>query len=151
MIMFVKIKKCNTKPEYLRISLVLPAIFLFLFLFPSGSFAQTTAEQTPYVAVEEMPQFPGGNPALYKYISNNMRYPESAREKNIQGKVVIKFCVTANGSIDQISVLKGLSPDVDAEAIRVVKTFPVFSPGKKEGVAVPVWYLVPITFKSNLM
>ena len=98
-----------------------------------------------------MPQFPGGNPALYKFIAKNIRYPESAKENNIQGKVVIKFCVTSNGSIDQISVLKGLSPDVDAEAIRVVKTFPVFSPGKKEGVAVPVWYLVPITFKSNLM
>ena len=143
--MITKIKKCNTKPEFLRFLLALPAIILFL--LPSGSFAQTTNEQTPYVAVEEMPQFPGGNPALYKYIANNMRYPESAREKNIQGKVVIKFCVTANGSINQISVLKGLSPEVDAEAIRVVKTFPVFTPGKKEGVAVPVWYLVPITFK----
>jgi len=127
--------------------MALPVIFLILFLFPSGSFAQSATDQTPYVAVEEMPQFPGGNPALYKYIANNMRYPESAREKNIQGKVVIKFCVTANGSINQISVLKGLSPEVDAEAIRVVKTFPVFTPGKKEGVAVPVWYLVPITFK----
>ena len=149
MIMIVKIKKCNTKPRHTGFLLVLPVIFLLL--LPTGSLAQTTNEQTPYVAVEEMPQFPGGNPALYKYISNNMRYPESAKEKNIQGKVVIKFCVTATGSIDQISVLKGLSPDVDAEAIRVVKTFPVFSPGKKEGVAVPVWYLVPITFKSNLM
>jgi len=145
--MILRIKKCNTKPEYLRFSMALPVIFLILFLFPSGSFAQSATDQTPYVAVEEMPQFPGGNPALYKYIANNMRYPESAREKNIQGKVVIKFCVTANGSINQISVLKGLSPEVDAEAIRVVKTFPVFTPGKKEGVAVPVWYLVPITFK----
>ena len=149
MIMNVKIKKCNSKPWHSVFLLVLPVIFLLL--LPTGSLAQTTNEQTPYVAVEEMPQFPGGNPALYKYIANNMRYPESAREKNIQGKVVIKFCVTATGSIDQISVLKGLSPDVDAEAIRVVKTFPVFLPGKKEGVAVPVWFLVPINFKSNLM
>jgi protein TonB len=147
----MKIKKCNTKPEYLRFLLVLPAIFLFFVLFPSGSFAQTTTEQTPYVAVEEMPQFPGGNPALYKYISKNIHYPEAAKEKNIQGKVVIKFCVTASGSINQISVLKGLNPEVDEEALRVVKSFPVFTPGKKEGVAVPVWYLVPIEFKFNLM
>jgi periplasmic protein TonB len=145
--MSVKTTKCNIKPGYLKYLLAFPGIFLLLFLFPAGSAAQTSAEQTPYVAVEEMPQFPGGDMALYKYISKNLHYPEAAKEKNIQGKVIIKFCVTPVGGISQISVLQGLNPDVDQEAIRVVKTLPVFTPGKKAGVPVPVWYLVPITFK----
>jgi periplasmic protein TonB len=145
--MNLKTKKCSVEAEYLKYLLVLPAILLILILFPSGIAAQSSVEQTPYVAVEEMPQFPGGDAALFKYLAKNIHYPQAAKEKNIQGKVVIKFCVTSIGGISQISVLQGLNPDVDEEAIRVVKTLPVFTPGKKGGVAVPVWYLVPITFK----
>jgi TonB family protein len=104
------------------------------------------ADEAPYVAVEEMPMFPGGDGALLTYIAKNTKYPESSKEKNIQGRVIIRFCVTAKGSINQISVLKGVSPDLDAEAMRVVQTLPKFKPGRQSGKDVPVWYMVPITF-----
>jgi periplasmic protein TonB len=145
--MIMKTKKWNNLTENLRFFLVLPAILLLFIIFPSSAAAQAAGEQTPYVAVEEMPQFPGGDVALLKYIAKNTQYPESAKDRNIQGKVIVKFCVTAAGGISQITILQSVNPDLDKEAMRVVKTLPTFIPGKKAGVAVPVWYLVPISFK----
>ena len=104
------------------------------------------SEAEPYVVVEEMPAFPGGDVALLKYIMENTIYPEASKAQNIQGRVIIRFCVTEKGGVSQISVLKGVSPELDAEAIRVVKTLPDFNPGKQGGKPVPVWYMVPITF-----
>jgi TonB family protein len=104
------------------------------------------SETEPFVVVEEMPAFPGGDPALLKYIGENTIYPEISKAQNIQGRVIVRFCVTEKGGVSQISVLKGVSPELDAEAIRVVKTLPVFNPGKQGGKPVPVWYMVPITF-----
>jgi TonB family protein len=102
--------------------------------------------EKPFVVVEEMPMFPGGDVELLKYISQNTRYPEAARDKNIQGKVIIRFCVTTQGKPSMISVLKGVSPELDAEAVRVVSTMPDFKPGRQGGRPVPVWYMVPIAF-----
>jgi len=104
------------------------------------------AEPEPFVVVEEMPMFPGGDAELLKYIGNNTNYPEVAKENNIQGRVIIRFCVTAKGGVSQVSVLKGVDPELDKEAIRVVNTLPTFKPGKQGGKPVPVWYMVPITF-----
>ena len=104
------------------------------------------AEEVPYVVVEEMPMFPGGDAVLLKYIGENTRYPELAKEHNIQGRVIIRFCVTSKGSVSQISVLKGVDPELDKEAIRVVKSLPTFRPGSQGGKPVPVWYMVPISF-----
>lgn len=108
--------------------------------------ASPEEEEAPFVVVEEMPMFPGGDAELLKYLGENTQYPEAAKANNIQGRVIIRFCVTAKGGVSQISVLKGVSPDLDAEAIRVVSTLPEFQPGKQSGKAVPVWYMVPITF-----
>ena len=103
-------------------------------------------EDVPFVVVEEMPMFPGGDAELLKYISDNTQYPETAKINNIQGKVIIRFCVTAQGGTSMISVLKGVDPELDEEAMRVVKSLPAFRPGKQNGKAVPVWYMVPINF-----
>jgi TonB family protein len=103
-------------------------------------------EPGPFVVVEQMPMFPGGDTELLKYISEHTNYPETAKTKNIQGKVIIRFCVTAEGGVSLISVLKGVDPDLDAEALRVVSTLPSFYPGEQGGKPVPVWYMVPITF-----
>jgi protein TonB len=103
-------------------------------------------EQTPFVVVEEMPMFPGGEAELLKYIAANTQYPEIAKENNIQGKVIVRFCVTPKGGVSQVSVLKGVDPELDKEAIRVVNTLPTFKPGKQGGKPVPVWYMVPIAF-----
>jgi len=104
------------------------------------------AEPEPFVVVEEMPMFPGGDPALLTYINEHCQYPEVAKENNIQGRVIVRFCVTAKGGVSQVSVLKGVDPELDAEAMRVVGTLPAFKPGKQGGKPVPVWYMVPITF-----
>ncbi len=104
------------------------------------------SEEVPFVVVEEMPMFPGGDRALLDYISENTIYPEASKAQNIQGRVIIRFCVTAKGGVSLVSVIKGVAPELDAEAVRVVKTLPTFNPGKQGGKSVPVWYMVPITF-----
>ncbi len=103
-------------------------------------------EEIPFVVVEEMPMFPGGDGELLKYIAEHTTYPDIAKENNIQGRVIVRFCVTAKGGVSQVSILKGVDPELDAEAMRVVKTLPAFKPGKQGGKPVPVWYMVPITF-----
>lgn len=100
----------------------------------------------PFVVVEEMPMFPGGETELLKYISDHTQYPEVAKENNIQGKVIVRFCVTSKGGVDKVEILKSVDPELDKEAIRVVKTLPAFKPGKQGGKPVPVWYMVPINF-----
>ncbi|MFZ0282884.1 MAG: energy transducer TonB [Bacteroidales bacterium] len=103
-------------------------------------------EAEPFVVVEEMPMFPGGEVELLKYIMEHTQYPEVAKENNIQGKVIVRFCVTSKGGVDKVSILKGVDPELDKEAIRVVQTLPAFKPGKQGGKPVPVWYMVPINF-----
>ena len=103
-------------------------------------------EATPFVVVEEMPMFPGCDTELLKYIAENTNYPEIAKENNIQGRVIVRFCVTSRGGVSQVSILKGVDPELDKEAIRVVTSLPTFKPGKQGGQPVNVWYMVPITF-----
>jgi periplasmic protein TonB len=113
---------------------------------PKEEIKEVEAEPEPFVVVEEMPMYPGGDVELMKYLMANTVYPEIAKENNIQGKVIVRFCVTAKGGVSQVSVLKGVDPELDKEAMRVVSTLPLFKPGKQGGKAVPVWYMVPIAF-----
>jgi len=103
-------------------------------------------EAEPFIVVEEMPMFPGGESALLAYISEHTQYPEVAKENNIQGRVIVRFCVTSKGGVDKVSILKGVDQELDKEAMRVVQSLPAFKPGKQGGKPVPVWYMVPITF-----
>ena len=99
-----------------------------------------------FVVVEEMPTFPGGDTELMKFINSNIVYPEAAKEKNIQGRVILRFAVMATGKVDNVQVLKPVDPSLDEEAIRVVKSLPDWQPGRQGGKPVNVWYSVPITF-----
>jgi len=107
------------------------------------------SDEIPFVVVEEMPMFPGGDSTLLSYIIQNTKYPESAKNNKIQGRVIIRFCVNSTGSVDRVSVLKSVSPDIDAEAIRVISSLPAFIPGRQGGKPVPVWYMVPVNFALN--
>ena len=100
-----------------------------------------------FTAVEQMPQFPGGEAELLKYIASHIKYPTMAAENNIQGRVVVKFVVGKDGRVGEVVVLRGKDPDLDKEAVRLVKTLPNFIPGKMNGQAVSVWYTLPINFK----
>lgn len=97
--------------------------------------------------VEQMPKFPGGDAELYKFISNNLNYPAMAIENNVQGRVVVQFVVTKDGSIGNVKVVRSVDRDLDNEAIRVCKKLPKFIPGKQNGQPVNVWYTLPVTFK----
>lgn len=100
-----------------------------------------------FTAVEEPPSFPGGEQAMYKFLKDNIRYPEMAAQNNIQGRVTVQFVVEKNGHIGEVKVVRGKDPDLDKEAIRVVKAMPPFIPGKMNGQAVRVWYTLPVNFK----
>lgn len=106
-----------------------------------------TDTEKVYTSAEQMPQFPGGEAALLKYVSEHIKYPLIAQENNVQGRVVVQFVVKKDGSIGDIKVVRGKDPDLDKEAVRLVKTFPKFVPGRMNGQAVNVWYTLPINFK----
>jgi protein TonB len=116
---------------------------------PTTAANNTTSagEEIPFVVVEEMPLFPGGDSALISFIAKNTRYPENARARKAEGRVILRFCVNADGSVSLPSVLRSADPELDAEAIRVTETLPRFLPGKQGGKPVPVWYMIPVEFK----
>jgi TonB family protein len=105
------------------------------------------SKDSVYTVVAETPEFPGGIKAMYKFIEDNMRYPEPARRANVEGKVFLTFVVNSDGSIQNIQVLKGLGFGCDEEAIRVMKQTPKWIPGEKaDGEKVNVKYNLPISF-----
>ncbi len=102
---------------------------------------------TPYVIVEEMPEYPGGKVALMKFIAKNVKYPEEAKKHKVQGRVFIRFVVKKDGGVDQTTIVRSIHPLLDKEAIRVVELLPKWKPGRQKGEAVDVWYTVPINFQ----
>lgn len=100
-----------------------------------------------FTIVQEMPEYPGGVPALMKFINENLNYPQEAVQNNIQGKVILKFVVNTDGTAGRIEITRGIDPLLDNEAARVVKSLPKFKPGKQRGVPVLVWFVLPVTFK----
>jgi protein TonB len=97
--------------------------------------------------VEEPPRFPGGEKELMKYLSENIKYPSIAQEQGIQGRVVLRFVVSPDGSVGSVEVQRSLDPSCDKEAVRVVKNMPRWNPGKQNGNAVFVYYTLPVLFK----
>ncbi len=104
-------------------------------------------DNTIYRAVEQMPQFPGGEAALIKYIQENLKYPQG--QEDVEGKVLFQFVVKKNGKIGEVKVLSVLGKDFDQEAIRVVKSLPKFTPGRQNGKAVDVWYTLHVPYKQK--
>lgn len=103
-------------------------------------------EQQIFTVVESMPEFPGGMGALMKYLAENIKYPDLAKESGIQGRVFINFVVEPDGSISNVKVLRGIGGGCDEEAVRVVKSMPNWKPGKQRGKPVRVSYNLPVKF-----
>jgi len=97
--------------------------------------------------VEVMPQFPGGELALLKWLNDNINYPTIAQEQGIQGRVSLRFVVKPDGSVGDVEVVKGLDPSCDKEAVRVVQKMPKWIPGKQNGNPVFVYFSLPVTFR----
>lgn len=104
-------------------------------------------ETKVFDAVEQMPSFPGGTEELMKWLSKNLTYPTLAAENGIQGTVTVQFVVQKDGSIGEVRVARGKDPDLDKEAVRVVKKLPKFIPGRMNGQPVNVWFTLPVRFK----
>lgn len=100
-----------------------------------------------YKSVDRPPVFPGGEASLARWIQGHINYPYEAEANGVQGIVTVQFEVTATGSIGQVKILRGKSPELDKEAMRVIKSLPKFSPGKINGHAVSCWYKFPVEFR----
>jgi protein TonB len=106
-------------------------------------------EEVPFVVVEVMPEYPGGDEARLRFLSDNLVYPTFARNAGLEGKVTIGFVVEPDGRLTNFTILRGVAPALDEEALRVVKMMPKWKPGKQRGKAVRVQYQLPITFTLN--
>ncbi|MCF2581531.1 M56 family metallopeptidase [Bacteroides caecigallinarum] len=100
-----------------------------------------------FMVVEKMPEFPGGIQELMSFLSKNAKYPASAMAKNVQGRVIVQFVVEKDGTPTEFKVIRSVDPDLDAEALRVMKEMPKWKPGMQRGQVVRVKYTVPVTFR----
>lgn len=111
-----------------------------------GNLGNGEADDEIFVAVEQIAEFPGGNEALMKWLSENVKYPEDAYQNDIQGRVVVKFIIRKDGTVEDAVIQKGVCKSLDMEALRVVRSMPKWIPGKNNGVNVSSWFNIPITF-----
>ena len=112
-----------------------------------GKIYNSDGTQVPYYDYEIAAQYPGGINELVRYLSTKIKYPKKARRQNISGKVILKFYVDTDGSIQNITVKQSVSEELDKEAIRVVKKMPKWDPAIFDGSKVKSYYLLPISFK----
>jgi TonB family protein len=108
---------------------------------------QQDKQRTVFAVVEEMPQFPGGESEMLRYVASQTKYPAEAQAKKVEGRVTIQFVINDDGSISDAQVVGSIDPSLDAEALRVVRSMPQWTPGKQRGQAVAVRYILPVTFK----
>ena len=109
----------------------------------------TSEEDTVYQIVEQMPQYTGGEEAMMKYVAENIKYPQAAKDKNIGGRVFVSFVIEKDGSVNEVKVMRGIGGGCDEEAVRVIKGMPKWKPGIQKGKPVRVSYMMPLNFKLS--
>lgn len=112
-----------------------------------AALTDSVAKDEVFMVAEQMPEFPGGMKELLKFLQDNVKYPESAMKKNVQGRVIVQFVVEKDGTPTEFNVVRSVDPDLDAEALRVLKTMPKWKPGMQRGEVVRVKFTVPVAFK----
>lgn len=132
-----------------NVSLKVVLMMLVLLFSFMTSTAQTKKNNMVFDVVEVMPQYPGGQIAMMKYIMENMKYPKQAMKEGIQGRVAVRFIVEKDGSISDVKPILSVHPLLNKEAVRVVKSMPKWTPGKQNGKPVRVRFNLPIMFKLN--
>lgn len=110
---------------------------------------EETEEVINFYVIEEKPEFPGGEAAMFQWISKNIKYPEIAKENGIQGKVYVQFVIGKDGKVSDVQVVRGVDPSLDKEAVRVIQSMPAWKPGKQRGKPVKVSFQLPINFKLS--
>lgn len=114
---------------------------------PTQRSREEVAEDHIFEYLEEMPEFPGGQAEMMKWLQKNVQYPPIAAENNIQGRVMVSFVVEPNGSISNVQVVRGVDPNLDKEAMRVVKSMPKWKPGMQTGKPVRARFTLPVQFR----
>ena len=133
----------NKNNSFSRLRLMCVAVVT---LFSMSATAQKN-DKTIYSVVEEMPQYADGDVALLQFLRDNIKYPEEAEEKGLQGKVVVKLRIEKNGTVSKYEVAQSVTSSLDAEALRVVKLLPgKWKPAKNKGKVVRCYFSLPITF-----
>lgn len=129
--------------------LTVMSVLAILLMVNTNAMAQNkkAANDKVLEKAEVMPEFPGGEQAMMKFVAENVQYPQEARDKEISGRVLVSFIVEKDGSIAEVKVVKGIGGGCDEEAVRVVKAMPKWKPGKDKGKPVRVSYMMPFTFK----
>lgn len=140
----------NTKANLATMKLFVQIILLFScsIINTTKAFAQETSKEKKQEAslVKEMPEFPGGTDAMNQFIIKNIRYPDSAIEANVEGKIKVKFIVDEKGDIGDVHAINTLGYGLEQEAERVVAIMPQWKPGKSNGKLVKVYFTLPIKF-----
>jgi protein TonB len=122
-------------------------LFLFsVFTFNVDAQNKVSEKSGVYRTVDEMPAYPGGKDALRNFISQNVKYPDKAKKQGVQGKVFVSFVINKKGEVRNAKIERGVSPEIDKEAIRVIKSMPKWTPGKEKGKPAKVQFTVPINF-----
>ncbi len=103
--------------------------------------------QKVYDTPEQLPEYPGGTPAMFEFLMRNLKYPKDAEKQKVEGRVMVMFVVETDGSLSDVKVAKQVFPSLDAEAIRVVQAMPKWTPGKDKGKVVRVQFNLPIVFR----
>lgn len=127
------------------------SVLALLLMVNTNAMAQSkkVANDKVLEKAEVMPQFPGGDQAMMKFVSENVQYPEEAKEKEISGRVLVGFIVEKDGSVNEVKIVRGIGGGCDEEAVRVVKAMPKWKPGKQDGKTVRVSYTMPFFFKMQ--
>jgi TonB family protein len=128
--------------------LFIPIEIVHIEEFPYGNDSLDSIQRVNqiYELADESPEFPGGQAEMYKFLGENIKYPNDCINKGIQGKVYVKFVVMKDGSIENVVIMKSAHHLLDAESIRVVKTMPTWTPGTIKGTPVNVYYVLPINY-----
>jgi TonB family protein len=133
----------------IRMKRVSVLLLFWLTCFCSNAQSDSIRINEVFTFVEQMPEYPGGDGELIKFLVQNVQYPQYERDRDIQGKVLVRFVVTEDGSVKDVTVVRGVSPGLDKEAVRVLRMLPRFKPGMQQGKPVSVYYNIPIVFKLS--
>jgi TonB family protein len=145
--MMSKIKSRKIASAKILIGMLLAVCLVVVFACDQKNLV--SSRERVYEQVDQMPEYPGGQSELMKFISSSVRYPKLAMENGIQGKVFVGFVVGRDGSVKDVQIKRGADKLLDAEALRVISSFPKWTPGKEKGKKVAVQYTIPINFALN--
>ena len=137
-------KQRTTMKALIKNTLILA--FLFTFTTTYAQETNTEIKKDPFVFVENPPEYPGGDKARLSFLSENIHYPKDAIDAGIQGNIYVQFIIEKDGSVSNVKILRGITPSMDKEVIRVIKLMPKWKPGTQKGRAVRAQFNMPVRF-----